>query len=475
MRCPNDRILIAFLDEELAPEKLGQIREHVKGCDACRKRMRELEALRSLVRVQKAAASADDVAEFMASLPDRRTETVVARRLVLVPAVAALLVGMFVGWALKPSPAVVTIREVARLPADEVAPALTALQLLKLNEPGEDSSDAIREVETLICSAASDDGLGAARAVRMIERAEDSLAAGDSAAAAAFFGKAADADPESEIGGYARLRQAGMLAEGLGLYEIAMEKLIELRDATQDGGILRKAGELFAKCQMALGDTWGAGMTLSYLARTPGPSKRLAAMAARLGDLCYDETLDLETAQRAYEIWRDSSADEEDLLSSIRERDKRLALLEESSEQEWKPLELYLRAERAHPYEAQQLYGDVVADYPGSPLADSAFVKWYGLEQSRSIRERFDREFPKPRGEADMWDAVAESDAPEEIRAYARLKIAGRLHAELDGVEEVLVAYNDVERDFLLTPAARIAGEKADEVREAIREKEAGL
>jgi len=474
MKCPNDRILIMFLDEELTPKDMGRLREHVEGCDACGKRVRELQALRSLVRVGEAAASADEVAEFVALLPDLRGKPRgVAKRLVVVSAVAAaVLVGVFIGSAVRPPAEVVEIHKLAPLAADEVMPALVSLQRLKL---AGSSGAAIRDVEKLICGAVSDDGGGTVRAVRLIEEAEDSLAAGDLAKAVVRFGKAAESAPGTEIAGHARLLQARVLAEGLGLYEGAIAKLVALRKDTENDVILREAGRLFTECQMALGDTWGAGMTLGYLARTEGPSKQLAVMAAQLGDHCYDETLDLETAQAAYGIWRDAAADEEDLLRSVRKRDRRLALLEESSQEDWKPLELYLRAERAHPYEAQRLYAELVSDYPDSSLADSAFVKWYGFEQGRGMKESLDRESPTPRGETQMWDTVARSDAPEELRAYARLKIADRLHAELDGVEEVLVAYSDVERDFLLTPAARIAGEKADEVREAIREKGSGL
>jgi len=101
-------------------------------------------------------------------------------------------------------------------------------------------------------------------------------------------------------------------------------------------------------------------------------------------------------------------------------------------------------------------------------------VKWYGFEQSRSVRERFGGEAPEPRrsGQADIWEAVAESDAREEIRAYARLKIADRLDVALDGVDEVLLAYKKVEKEFAWSPAARIAGEKADRVSESIHKKE---
>ena len=286
MKCPHDRILIAFLDEELMPEKMELLREHVDGCNACGKKAREMQALRSLVRAEQPEATADDVAQFVASLPDRRKETLAARRLVLVPAVAAaLLVGVLIGLTLSPPAEVVEMHELAPLAADEVMAALVSLQRLKLADTAGASWVEIREIEKLVCDAASDDGVGAVRAVRLIEQAEGSLDAGEVAKAAVRFGEAAESARGTEIAGYARLRQAQVLAEGLGLYESASAKLLELREHTEDDAILREAGYLFAKCQIALEDTWGAGMTLGYLARTEGPSERLARMAAELGDL----------------------------------------------------------------------------------------------------------------------------------------------------------------------------------------------
>jgi len=477
MKCPSEELLMAFLDGEVGVRKHDAISLHVRGCVSCGERMKELKTLKGLVREEeREVVSAADVAEFVASLPDGgRRAAGVWRRLVLVPGLAAaLLAGAFVGWAFRPAPAVIEIHERAALEAEQAVPALTALQRLKLAGSGDVFAAEIRGVEELLCDSVSEDAAGVVRAVRLIEQGEDSLAGEDSMRAVVFFAVAAKAAEGSEIGNHARLRHARVLADNLGLYGDATAKLVELRDNTKDEALLREAAYLFAEWQIEMGDTWQAGLTLEHLAREEGPNERLAEIAARLGDLTYEETLDLETAQRAYEVWRDSRLGTEGIVREFKAISKRLALLEESSDDRWEPLLLYLRAESAHPYEAQRLYGDVVAEYPDSSLADSAFVKWYGFEQSRSVRERFGGEAPEPRrsGQADIWEAVAESDAREEIRAYARLKIADRLDVALDGVDEVLLAYKKVEKEFAWSPAARIAGEKADRVSESIHKKE---
>ena len=75
------------------------------------------------------------------------------------------------------------------------------------------------------------------------------------------------------------------------------------------------------------------------------------------------------------------------------------------------------------------------------------------------------------------WQDVAEAgaDAPDEIRAYALLKIADHLHAQLDGVQQVGVAYREVVEGYPWKSTARIARERADVVRDTIEQKQMSL
>ncbi len=477
MKCPNDRILIAFTDGELPLRKHEAVARHADECEVCRRRIEELNALKSLVSEEKRAeVSAEEVRRFVSALPSRkRVRAGDWPRVVLAPALAAaLLLGMFVGRAFFAEERIVEVVKPSGLPGEEIVPALAALQRVKLVDGAGLFAEDIRRVEELVCDSVMEgEGAKAARAIRLICEAEDAAAENNFAGAASVFKEAAEVAGETDIGAYARLQGARVLAQGLGLYGAAMEELAELRAMRVSPVVEREADYLLATCEIALGDTWGAGATLEALARAGGADDQLARLASELGDVSYEEGADLETAQRAYAIWREATPVREAVLQRAREVDRRLALLEESADERWEPLRLYLRAEKARPTEAQYLYEEVVGEYPESSLADAAFVKWYGLEQARRARSR-PKEWPArevPGGELAHWETVLESDAPQEIRAYARLKIADRLHDELDGAEEVLLAYSNVFREYPWTSAADVARERADDVREMMERK----
>jgi hypothetical protein len=184
-------------------------------------------------------------------------------------------------------------------------------------------------------------------------------------------------------------------------------------------------------------------------------------------------------AQRCYSVWAEAAPDTDAQYRKAKETRARLALLEESADDRWEPLMLYLRAEDAYPEDAQNLYARLVGAYPENSLADSAFVKWYGLEQARKARMEPTETRLGARPVSDMarWQDAAEeeADAPDEIRAYALLKIADHLHAQLDGVEQVVVAYSEVVEGYPWTPTARIARDRADIVRDTIERKSTTL
>ena len=477
MRCPDDESLIAYLDDELAPKKRGAVARHLESCESCRGRVGQFEALKQFVHDEgRETVPADDLTAFVASLPGRRGPVAIWRRRFVFATgfAAALVVGLVIGRTVSPKQQIVAVQPRAGLPEEHVVSALTALQRLKLAvRDGAFPSD-IRKVERLLCgSLPEDEDSVVVRAVRLIQKGEDAATEEEFMAAASLFDDAAKVGGDAVIGSYARLQHAKVLAEELGFYDSAVDQLAELGISADKPALSREAGFLLARCQIAVGDTWAAAATLDNLAREIAVDSRVAKLAMEVGDSCYEERLDLETAQHCYSIWAGMTADPDAQLRKAKETRARLALLEESADDGWEPLELYLRAEKAYPDDAQYMYAQIVGSYPVNSLADSAFVKWYGLEQARQERrEPFE---PRRTGEMARWETVAESQAPEEIRAYARLKIADRLHAQLDGVAEVILAYHEVVDEFPWTPTARIARDRADAVRETIEQKQTML
>jgi len=478
MRCPSDKLLIAYCDGELVSKRRAAMKQHVETCERCRERIRGLEALRGVARDKAdGTVTVDDVRAFMTSLPAQPPSFVTWGRAAAAASIcAAFIVGVLIGRAITPRPQVVEVHhEVAALPEGEVVSALTALQRVKL-APGTDTFDAdMREIENVLCESVQEpDNVRAVRAVQLIQKGEDAVANDDLARAASFFEDAGKLDGNTVIGAYAKLQHARVLAEKMGFYETALSELADLSQMGDELALSTEARYALAACQIALGDGWGAAWTIEGLASEGIADARLAELAIRAGNLCYEEMLDLETAHRCYTIWADAAANLEAEYGKAKETHQRLALLEESAHDRWEPLYLYLRAEKAHPYEAQDLYARIVGSYPESSLADSAFVKWHGLEEARRGRYARDKMRPAqgPATELARWENVAESeDVPEEIRAYARLKIADHLHERLDGVEEVVFAYREVVEQFPWTPTADIARERADRVRDTIQRK----
>jgi hypothetical protein len=477
MRCPEDGSLIAYLDSELAPKERGAVTRHLESCESCGERIQQFEALKQFVRdEEREGVAAGEVTTFVASLPGRRGSfTIWPRRFAFATVfAAALVVGVSIGRTVSPKEQILEVQPRPGLPKEQLLSALTALQRLKLAvKHGAFDSD-IRGVEGLLCGSLPEgEDASVVRAVRLIQKGEDAAAEEDFMAAASFFDDAAKVCGETIIGSYARLQHAKVLAEKLGYYDTALDQLAALSVSTDDRALSREAEFLLARCQMALGDVWGAAGTLDNLARAAAAESRFADLAMEVGDMCYGETLDLETAQHCYLIWGDMTADSDARLRKAKETRSRLALLEESADDRWEPLELYLRAEKAYPDDAQYMYARIVGSYPANTLADSAFVKWYGLEQPR--QERRQRLEPRRASDLARWENVADSEAPEEIRAYARLKIADRLHAQLDGVPEVVLAYHEVVDEFPWTPTARVARDRADAVRDTIEQKQTML
>jgi len=477
MRCPEDESIIAYLDGELASRKRGVVARHLESCESCRKRVEQFEELNRFVRDEgREGVAAAEVTAFVASLPGRTGQVAVRRRrLAFATAFAALLVvGVLIGRSVSPKERIVEVQPSADLLKEHAVSALTALQRLKLAvKDGAFDSD-IRRIERLLCeSILEGENPSVVRAVRLIQKGEDAATQEDFMAAASFFEDAAKVGRETLIGPFAQLQHAKVLAEKLGYYDTALDRLAELGVSTEEPAIRGEAEFLLARCQIALGDTWSAAATLDNLAREGAVDSRVAKLAMEVGDICYDETLDLETAQHCYSIWAGMTPDPDAQLRKEKETRTRLALLEESADNRWEPLQLYLRAEKAYPDDAQYMYAKIVGSYPANSLADSSFVKWYGLEQARQER----RQPLEPRRTSEMarWETVAESQAPEEIRAYARLKIADRLHAQLDGVPEVVLAYHEVVDKFPWTPTARVARDRADAVRDTIKQKQTML
>jgi hypothetical protein len=477
MRCPEDESIIAYLDGELASKRRGAVAQHLESCESCCGRSEQFEALKRFVRDEGPEGVADDeVTAFVASLPGRTAPVAIWRRRFAFATVlaAALVVGVLIGRSVIPKERIVEVQTRPGLPQEHVVSALTALQRLKLAVTGDTFDPDIRRTEGLLCkSALEGENSAVVRAVRLIQKGEDAAAEEDFMAAATFFDDAAKIGTETAIGSYARLQHAKVLAEKLGYYDTALDRLAKLGVSTEEPAISREAEFLLARCQIAVGDTWGAVAILDNLTRQGAADSRAAKLAMEVGDICYDETLDLETAQHCYSTWAGVTPDPDAQLRKAKETRTRLALLEESADDRWEPLELYLRAEKAYPDDAQYMYARIVGSYPANSLADSAFVKWYGLEQAG--QERRQPLGPRTASEMARWETVAESEAPEEIRAYARLKIADRLHAQLDGVQEVVLAYHEVVDEFPWTPTARIARDRAEIVRYTIEQKQTML
>jgi hypothetical protein len=475
MECPNDKLLIAYCDGEVGSKRRAAIEQHVKTCERCRERVHEFEAVRNIARERKGGMGTDgDVRAFMTSLPARRPAFIAWGRAAAMGSIcAALVVGLLIGRAITPRPQVVEVRhEVAALPEAEVVSALTALQRVKLATGMRTFAADMRVIENLLCGSVEHaDNVAPVGAIRLMQQGEDAVASHDFARAASCFEDASKLVEDTALASYAKFQHATILAEKVGVYGTAPAELADLAQTSADRTLSREAGYTLASCQIALGDAWRAVWTIEGLAIEGAGDTRLAELAVRAGNICYDETLDLETAQRCYTIWADAAADLEAEYGKIQETRKRLALLEESAPDRWEPLYLYLRAEKAHPYEAQDMYARIVGSYPESSLADSAFVKWYGLQEARRDRYARDEMRPaeRPATELARWENVAESEeVPEEIRAYARLKIADHLQERLDGVEQVVFAYREVVEEFPWTPTADIARERADRVRDTI-------
>ena len=474
MKCPHDRRLLAFLDGELRPGTRDAVNRHIERCESCRERVKAFEEFKHVVRETPAGVDDDEARRFVRSLPEHAEPLGTAwRGIGLASAFAAALVlGVVIGRAILPPQKDVEVQTVASVPQEGTVSALAALQRLKLALADERCAREIRNVETYLCESLSEGGnVTTVRAVRLIEEGEDAAAERDFASAASFFENAAKVCEGTELAVYAGLQHVAALAEA-GYYDTAIEKLAALSVADQNEMVSREAGYRLATCQLALGDTWGAGATVDTFVRQGAGDNRLAELALAIGDRCYDETFDFERAQGCYSVWAELTADVDARLRKAKETRARLALLEESAEDSWEPLLLYLRAEKAYPYEAQSLYAQLVSTYPENSLADSAFVKWYGLEQARRQGEML---ASGRVSDLARWETVAASDAPDEMRAYARLKIADRLHAQLDGVEEVVLAYREVVEEFPRTSTAYIARERADVVRDTIRRKGEGF
>lgn len=476
MKCPDEKVLIAFIDGEMGLSP--SVAQHVEGCEPCRERIEKYEALRkSIAGEQPAGVSPDEVRRFLASLPELRktSEAVGRRRFAFAGAlVGMLVVGILVGRAVPSRQQIAEIRPEPGLAKEEAVYALTALQELKLAADSGMFDPRIRAVESVICESLGESGN--LDPLRLIRDGEDSLAANDLITAASYFEEAGKLGEDTFIGPYARLQHARVLVE-LGYYDGALREIANLSHTSEDGTIDRENGYLLATCQIALGDTWGAAMTLEDMASQGITDNRLAELAIQAGDLCYQDTLDLEMAQRCYSVWAETAADTDAQYRKTRETSARLALLEESADDRWEPLMLYLRAEQEYPEEAQDLYARLVGAYPENSLADSAFVKWYGLEQARKARREptETRLAARPASDMARWQDAAEADAPDEIRAYALLKIADHLHAQLDGVEQVVVAYSEVAEGYPWTRTARIARDRADVVRDTIERKSTAL
>jgi len=346
MKCPDENVLIAFIDGEMESQRHDSVARHVESCELCRERIERYEALkRSVTGEEPADVSTDEVRRFVASLPELRrpSEAIGGRGFAFAAALMGMLiVGVLVGRAV-PSRRIAEIRPEHGLARDDAIYALEALQELKLVANGAMFDSRIRVVEFVICASLGESvELGA---LRLIRDGEDSLAANDLITAASSFEEAAKAGANTFIGSYARLQRARALAE-LGYYENALTAVQHLGVVKEDSAINREAGYLLATCQIALGDTWGAALTLEDLAGQGIADGRLAELAMQAGDKCYQETLDLEMAQRCYSVWAETAADTDAQYRKAKETRTRLALLEESADDRWDPLMLYLRAAR---------------------------------------------------------------------------------------------------------------------------------
>jgi tetratricopeptide (TPR) repeat protein len=478
MKCPDEKVLIAFIDGEM--ELSPSVARHVEGCELCRERIDRYEVLkRSVTDQEPVGVNPDEVRRFVASLPELRQpyEAVGRRRMAFAAALMGMLiVGVAVGRGAPSPDRIAGTRPEPGLVKVEAISALHALQELKLAANRAVFDPRIRTVESVISKSLGENGELAS--LRLVRDGEDSLAANDLITAASSFKEAVKLGEGTFMGPYARLQHARVLTE-LRYYDGALREISNLSRTSEDSTVNREARHLLATCQIALGDKWRAAMTLEDLASQGIADGRLAELAIQAGDLCYQETRDLEMAQRCYSVWAEAAPDTDAQYRKAKETRARLALLEESADDRWEPLMLYLRAEDAYPEDAQNLYARLVGAYPENSLADSAFVKWYGLEQARKARMEPTETRLGARPVSDMarWQDAAEeeADAPDEIRAYALLKIADHLHAQLDGVEQVVVAYSEVVEGYPWTPTARIARDRADIVRDTIERKSTTL
>ena len=62
MRCPNRKLLQSFVDGELGQAKRQRVAQHKARCDACRKRIDEIESVKTLCREKEKTAVTSDEA-----------------------------------------------------------------------------------------------------------------------------------------------------------------------------------------------------------------------------------------------------------------------------------------------------------------------------------------------------------------------------------------------------------------------------
>ncbi len=478
MRCPNQKLLQAFVDGELGPVKRQRVVRHTEHCTSCQKRIEEIESVKTLFREEEeTAVTSDEVRAFIQLLPVPDAPVLIPWRRMRVAAAAvaaiALVAGILLGRATVRPDRVIETQTVYRMPEEETVAVLSLLQRVKLVANDEYGTD-IRAVErTLTDALLRHKDVADARAVQLVADGEESVADGDYMTAVSRLGEAAEISKDIGIRSYARLQQARLLAEEFGAYETAMNALAELSYSMQDSPVGQEATYLLAACQLALGDTRSAGATVDYMAQQGVTDNRLIELAKQIADLCYGDQFEFETAQLCYSIWAEGTPYTDTEFRNAREIRARLALLEESEDKQYDPLVLYLRAQQAYPREAQSFYAEIVRTYPEHSLADSAFVKWHGIEESRRRRDEIDEWESgfRPTSDIARWRQVAESDAPEEMRAFAMLKLADDLHMKMDGVEEVQMAYLEVADEYPWTETADVARQRADIVNATIQNK----
>lgn len=130
-----ERLLSAFVDNELEQAEMKQVREHIDGCVSCKQRLQDLRSIRTKIRDAATVAMPDNfVYSVQRAIRQEEQESVVwlgterlARNVVVALCVLVFAVVAF-GSYLKPQPPVGEDRYFSGEPSDSAAHAVIGSQ-----------------------------------------------------------------------------------------------------------------------------------------------------------------------------------------------------------------------------------------------------------------------------------------------------------------------------------------------------------